>query len=268
VTSAPSLADALAPVREDPHRAALLLDVDGVLAPIVRQADAASVPAVTRGLLTELSRAYGVVACVTGRRASDARRLVGIGTIDYIGTHGTELLRAGWTDPRLDGDVARHAERVAAFGRQVDTPDVRTLGVRREDKGAIAAFHWRGAGDDGAARAAVEQIAARAEAAGLHTHWGRKVLEVRPPVRLDKGVGVASLLADRDLDAALYAGDDATDLDAFRALVELRDAGRLRHVVRVGVISDEGPAAIAEQADVTVEGPEGVTKLLAALRPG
>jgi trehalose 6-phosphate phosphatase len=268
VTSALSLADAVAPLREAPRRAALLLDVDGVLAPIVRQADAATVPAATRGLLNELSQAYGVVACVTGRRASDARRLVGIGTIDYIGTHGTELLRAGWTDPRLDRDVADYAQRVAAFGRAVDTPGTRTLGVRREDKGAIAAFHWRGAADDAAAREAVETIAAGAEAEGLHVHWGRKVLEVRPPVRLDKGVGVTALLADRVLDAALYAGDDATDLDAFRALAELRDEGRLQHIVRVGVVSDEGPAAIAEQADLVVEGPAGVAELLGALRPG
>lgn len=268
MTSAPPLADALAPLRDHPRRAALLLDVDGVLAPIVRQADAASVPAATRALLTELSRAYAVVACVTGRRASDARRLVGIGTIDYVGTHGTELLRAGWTDPVLDPDVADWGDRVAAFGRGADTPDARTLGVRREDKGAISAFHWRGAADEAAARSAVEAIAAQAEGAGLHTHWGRKVLEVRPPIRLDKGVGVVSLLADRDVDAALYAGDDATDLDAFRALAELRAEGRLRHVLRVGVVSDEGPAAIAEQADVTVKGPEGVADLLAALRPG
>jgi trehalose 6-phosphate phosphatase len=193
---------------------------------------------------------------------------VGIGTIDYIGTHGTELLRAGWTDPVLDSDVAGWAERIAAFGREVETPELRKLGVRREDKGAIAAFHWRGASSENAAREAVAAVARRAEERGLHTHWGRKVLEVRPPLRLDKGVGVANLLEGREVDAALYAGDDATDLDAFRTLGDLRDEGRLRHVVRVGVISDEGPAEIAELADLTVEGNAGVVDLLRALRPG
>jgi trehalose 6-phosphate phosphatase len=139
------------------------------------------------------------------------------------------------------------------------------LRVRLEDKGPIVAFHWRGAPDEEAARAAIDAIAAKAEAGGLRTHWGRKVLEVRPPVRIDKGAGIESFLADAEVDAALYAGDDVTDLDAFRALSKLVEQGRLKHAVRVGVRSDEGPAEIVEEADVVVEGPPGVEDLLAAL---
>ena len=97
--------------------------------------------------------------------------------------------------------------------------------MRIEDKGPIVAFHWRGAPDEEAARAAIDAIAAHAEAAGLRTHWGRKVLEVRPPVRIDKGAGIASFLADTDVDAALYVGDDTTDLDAFRALASWPTTG-------------------------------------------
>ncbi|HET6448185.1 MAG TPA: trehalose-phosphatase, partial [Conexibacter sp.] len=89
------LADALSPLRSDPSRSAVLLDVDGTLAPIVRYAEEAHVPEGTRSLLIELARRYAVVACVSGRRASDARRIVSIGTISYLGSHGTELLRAG-----------------------------------------------------------------------------------------------------------------------------------------------------------------------------
>jgi trehalose 6-phosphate phosphatase len=265
VSSTPTLADSLAPLRADPARSAVLLDVDGTLAPIVRHADQAFVQESTRSLLVAVARRYGIVACVSGRRASDARRVVSIGTISYLGTHGTELLRAGWAEPRLDPAVEEWARRVQAFGRSVDTPELRTLRVRREDKGAIVAFHWRGATDEDAARAALDEVAARAEAAGLRTHWGRKVLEVRPPVRMDKGAGILSFLADADLHAALYAGDDATDLDAFRALAELRDSGRVACAVRVGVVSDEGPSAIADEADLTVDGTEGVRELLATL---
>jgi trehalose 6-phosphate phosphatase len=114
----------------------------------------------------------------------------------------------------------------------------------------------------------VERIAERAEGEGLAVHWGRKVLEVRPPVRIDKGMGVTRLLADRDLAAALYAGDDATDLDAFRGLSDLVEAGRLGAAVRVGVRSDEGPAAIEQEADVVVDGPAGTRGLLEALVDG
>jgi trehalose 6-phosphate phosphatase len=268
VTQAPALADALAPLRDDPARAAVLLDVDGTLAPIVRHADQAQVPEGTRTVLAEVARRYGVVACVTGRRASDARSIVSIGTISYLGTHGTELLRAGWAEPQLEPEVAEWVRRIGEFGREVDTPELRNLRIRREDKGAIVAFHWRGATDEDTARGAVEEVAEQAEQAGLATHWGRKVLEVRPPVRMDKGVGIVRFLSDADVDVALYAGDDATDLDAFRALNELRDEGKLRHAVRVGVISDEAPSAMASDADVTVEGTDGVRTLLEALIRG
>jgi trehalose 6-phosphate phosphatase len=84
-------------------------------------------------------------------------------------------------------------------------------------------------------------------------------------VRIDKGAGIVSLLKDTDLAAAVYVGDDVTDLDAFRGLTELQGLGRLGYALRVGVHSDESPSALAEEADALVEGPEGVRDLLRAL---
>lgn len=259
------LSDALAPLRADPARGAILFDIDGTLAPIVEHAADARVPEATRQRLAQVARKYGVVACVSGRRASEARAMVAIGTISYLGSHGAELLRAGWTEPVVDPVVQDWAERIHDFARKADTADLRRRRVRLEDKGAIVAFHWRGAPDEEAARAVIDGIAAKAQAAGLRTHWGRKVLEVRPPVRIDKGAGIASFLADTDVDVALYVGDDVTDLDAFHALTQLADEGRISKAIRVGVRSDEGPPEITEEADVVVEGPAGVNELLAVL---
>jgi trehalose 6-phosphate phosphatase len=266
VTSA-VLSDALAPLRANPARAAILLDIDGTLSPIVEHAADAHVPETTRQLLITVARRYGLVACVSGRRASEARAMVSIGAISYLGSHGVELLRAGWTEAKLDPGVEDWVRRIREFGREADTADLRRRRVRLEDKGAIVAFHWRGAADEDAARAAIDAVAARAEAAGLRTHWGRKVLEVRPPIKIDKGKGIRTLLADasEDIDAALYVGDDTTDLDAFRALTELVAEGRLARAIRVGVGSEEGPSEIAGEADLVVDGPAGVQELLAAL---
>jgi len=267
VTSA-LISEALAPLRADPSRAAILLDIDGTLAPIVDHTADAHVPESTRQLLIGVARMYGLVACVSGRRASEARAMVSIGSITYLGSHGVELLRSGWTEALLDSDVADWVRRIEEFGRAADTVDARRLRVRREDKGAIVAFHWRGAPDAEAARAAIDAIAERAQAAGLRTHWGRKVLEVRPPVKIDKGAGIERLLSQpgaEQIDGALYVGDDVTDLDAFRALRELVVDGRLARAVRVGVISEEGPATISDEADAMVHGTEGVRELLAAL---
>ena len=204
------------------------------------------------------------MACVSGRRASDARAMVAIGTITYLGAHGAETLRAGWTEAVLDPDVETWIRRIHEFG-EADTSDLRRRRVRIEDKGVIVAFHWRGAPDENAARAAIDAIAQRAQEAGLRTHWGRKVLEIRPPVHIDKGAGISSLLGDSDIDAAIYVGDDATDLDAFRGLSRLVEEGKLERALRVGVKSEEGPSKITDEADIVVDGPAGVRELLAAL---
>ena len=90
-----TLEELLEPLRRDPSRSAVLLDVDGVLAPIVPQPDDAHMPETTRRPLIEVARRYGVVACVSGRRASDARRIVSLGSIAYLGNHGSEVLRPG-----------------------------------------------------------------------------------------------------------------------------------------------------------------------------
>jgi len=265
VTTPATLSEAVSPLRADPGRAAILLDIDGTLAPIVRHAGDAIVPELTRALLIKVARAYGVVACVSGRTASDARRLVSIGSMAYIGNHGAELLRPGSVQPEVDPEFAHWSKRVHQFVDQQLGPDLRRLRVRTEDKGAIVALHWRGSPDEEGAQRAVERIAAKAEARGLHVHWGRKVLEIRPGMSLSKGDGIAKLLRDADLATALYAGDDRTDLDAFRALTRLVEGGRLQSAVRVGVRSDEGPPEIVSEADVVIDGDDGVRALLSAL---
>jgi trehalose 6-phosphate phosphatase len=272
VSPAALLVEALEPLRSDPDHAAVLLDIDGTLAPIVRHAADAHVPEATRTLLIEISKRYRLVGCVSGRRAATARQIVAIGSIAYIGNHGGELLRPGATRPELDPELTAWSERVREFARRAFTPELQRARVRSEDKDAIAAFHWRGAPDEESAAALVHEIAERAENEGFAVHWGRMVLEVRPPIALDKGLGVSALLqsaADREdalpIKTALYVGDDSTDVDAFRALRALVDAGTLELALRVAVGSEETPPELAEQADLIIDGQSGVRGLLQAL---
>jgi trehalose 6-phosphate phosphatase len=267
MSAAATLAEALAPLRADPARAGILLDIDGTLAPIVRHADDAHVPEPTRAQLIAVAKRYAVVGCISGRQAQVARRIVSLGTIAYVGNHGSELLRPGGGDIEIDPEIAEHEPAVRRFADDVYTRELQRLRVRAEDKQAIAAFHWRGAPDEAAAEEAVRGIAERAEAEGLFIHWGRKVLEVRPPVEINKGRGVRRLLGGRDLAAALYVGDDKTDLDAFDGLHALVADGELGAAVCVGVRSDETPEQLEEAADVLVDGPVGVRELLTALLP-
>ena len=262
--------ESLAPLRANPSASAVLLDIDGTLAPIVDHAADASVPETTRQLIIAVSRKYAQVACISGRRASQARAMVSVGTIAYLGSHGAELLRSGWTEAQIDPAVAQWTPRLDEFRRESDTPELRRRRVRIEDKGPIIAYHWRGAIDEQDARAAIDTLAEHAQESGLEVHWGRKVMEVRPPVRIDKGLGVRTLLGDgdRSFAAALYVGDDTTDLDAFHALKDLVKEGVIERAICVGVHSNDGPPAIEEEADVVVAGTEGVRELLAALVAG
>jgi trehalose-phosphatase len=233
---------ALARIAEAPERTALLFDVDGVLAPIVPVPHEATVPEETRAELRRLHDRYALVACISGRSGADARRVVGVEDLVYVGEHGLELepAAADWSD------------RIQQFASTVDWEDI-------ERKPLTITFHYRRADDEAAALTMLEAVATRARHEGLVARFGRKVLELRPPVAAHKGTAVAHLLGARGLERALYAGDDTTDLDAFNAVAGL-ELG-----VRVAVASPEGPVELREAADVVVDGPAGVLELLRSL---
>ncbi|HET7043483.1 MAG TPA: trehalose-phosphatase [Gaiellaceae bacterium] len=235
--------DPIARLAEAPARAALLLDVDGTLAPIVGRPEDARVPEETRAELRRLAAGYALVACVTGRAAEVAAEIVGVDGLRYVGEHGLELAP----------EAAAWAERIHAFADGIARP--------AERKRLSVAFHWRGDPDPGAA-AEVGRIAVAAADAGFRVRHGRKVVDVLPPVDADKGTAVRYLLADSPrVDRALFAGDDTTDLDAFAAL----GAAGLELAVRVAVASPEGPPELSAAADVVVQGPDGFRELLRRL---
>ncbi len=232
----------LARLAEAPELTALLLDVDGVLAPIVDVPHEAVVPEQTRAELRRLHARYALVACISGRSGADARRIVGIDELVYVGEHGLEL----------EPEAAAWSERLHGFAATVDWEDI-------ERKPLTITFHYRRAEDEGEALKMLEAVAARAHHEGFVPRFGRKVLELRPPVGAHKGTAVAHLLGERGLERALYAGDDTTDLDAFNALQGL-ELG-----VRVAVASPEGPEALRQAADIVVGNPEELRELLRRL---
>ena len=234
-------ADLLAQLAASPERAAILLDVDGTLAPIVPRPEDARVPPETRAELERLAARYALVACVSGRASADAAATVGVERLVYVGTHGLEL----------EPEAERWVTALHEFAAGVTWP--------AEDKGLSVSFHYRGALDEDAARAELEQVATAARAAGLRARFGRKVLELLPPIDANKGTAIRRLLRERKLRRALYAGDDTTDLDAFAALEEL-ELG-----VRIAVASAEGPPELRAAADLVVGDPSALLELLRGL---
>ena len=142
----------------------------------------------------ELARRFALVACVSGRRAIEARRVVGVDELTYAGNHGLEVLPPGEREAELDPrprDGARSGRGIRRWPRR---EDARGGGLRLEDKGPIQALHWRGAATSRGRASGRGGSRIGAEAAGLEPRWGRKVLEIRPTAEVDKGTAVRRLL--------------------------------------------------------------------------
>lgn len=259
------MAQLLAPLRSDPAHAAILVDIDGTIAPIVERPEDATVPEQTRDLLRVLAERYGLVAAVSGRRSLDSRRIVGLDTIAYSGNHGFELLLPGESEPHPDPSLDGHEEDARRFTSGLDRRDLERVGIRSEDKGAIVALHWRGSENEGEAESLAREIEADADWKGLVAHRGRKVLEIRPNVPINKGIAVAALIPARPVTTALYAGDDRTDVDAFAALRTLHEDGELQAIACIAISSDEALPQVSAEADITVGGPQGFVAVLRSL---
>lgn len=264
-TESAALGEWLRAVQEHPKRCALFCDVDGTLAPVVHRAEEAMVPVEVSRTLGRLSARLGLVACVSGRGAADAKRLVGVGGAVYAGAHGAELLNPATGEVERTEELEQWREPVREFVDGLDAAALRRDGVRLEDKDFIQALHWRGAEDDEVAEQLVRDVEAAALDRGFEIHRGRKVLEVRPPVTFNKGLVVTRLIKQSSIEHAAYIGDDLTDIDAFDALRQLHASGDLESALCVGVSSEEQPERLVERADLMVAGPGGVAELLASI---
>jgi trehalose 6-phosphate phosphatase len=251
------LPDLLVPLAQAPERSALCLDFDGTLSAIVDDPRAARPLPGVPDLLARLARRFGLVAVISGRPVSFLQsalgpppgvRLVGLYGLEQIAPDGTRTTApdaAPWE--AVITEVVDQARAEAAPGVYV------------EPKGLTVTLHWRNA--PGEAEWVAGFAARQSEERGLEVHHGRRELELRPPLSVDKGTVVRDLTAGYAAVAAF--GDDIGDLPAFAALAELAAAGVA--VARVAVVDHESPAVVAEQADLTVDGPAGALALLEEL---
>jgi trehalose 6-phosphate phosphatase len=247
---------------QEPATVAVLTDIDGVLAPIVPTPDMSEVPEELRALLRRLSERCRVVAAVSGRAAEDALRLVGLEEIVYYGNHGFEVLRPGG-EVEIVPEAEPYKEKIEELEAKV-REELGPLGAFVEEKGITASIHYRNVSPEIGERCK-EFVEREGERLGLRITAGRGVVEARPPIHADKGTATRKLVEEYEPQNAHFMGDDTTDLDAFRELEKLREEGVLKEILRIGVESEEGPPEIASEADLVVEGTDGVEKVLRAL---
>lgn len=240
------------------HPLGLLSDIDGTLAPIVPRPEDAAVPEAIRAPLRRLVEKGVKVALITGRSLDTARRMVGLDDAAYAADHGLTV----WVE--RDREAAPGLAEYEALAGQVED-DLQALphtmpGVELENKGALLAVHYRRAADPGAREAILEALGRSPAAQRFRVQEGRMVVELRPPLRADKGTALEMLVDRLGVQGVICLGDDTTDVDMFVALRRLRAQGRASAAVVVA--SREAAPEVEQAADYTVEGPEGVEWLL------
>jgi trehalose 6-phosphate phosphatase len=248
-----------------PGQALIATDFDGTLSPIVADPRAARAHPGAVPALRRLARAVGTLAVITGRPAAEAVAYGGLDAVPgliVLGHYGWQR----WQDGELAGPDSPAAVQAA---RQL-MPEVLSQagaadGTWVEDKGHALAVHTRRTGDpDAALRSLRAPLADLAERLGLAAEPGRMVIELRPP-GVDKGTALTGLAAERGAGAVLFCGDDLGDLPAFAAVRALRAEG-IPGCTVAGASPESLP--VAAEADLVVEGPEGIVALLAAIAAG
>jgi trehalose 6-phosphate phosphatase len=241
-----------------PAASALVLDFDGVLAPIVDEPGTSAMPERVADSVALLAEHLGLVAVISGRPAEFLAVRVRTPGVRLLGSYGIEQVRDGVRE--LDPAARAWLGAVADARRALTDLVGGAPGVRIEAKPASVAVHWRQAPDRDAAAAAVRQAAAQVAAqTGLRAEPGKLVEELRPPIDVDKGSAVAAIIAAMRPAAIAYVGDDLGDIPALRVM---QQAGGYALVVDHGPETDR---RLLELADQVFTGTDGLADWLADL---
>jgi trehalose 6-phosphate phosphatase len=248
----------------DPAASGLITDFDGVLAPIVTDADTSAMPADVAATFGRLAGRLGLLAVISGRPLEFLRQRVAVPGVPLLGSYGMEQLHDGAVG--LDPAAALWLDKVHDARDSLKDRFAGSPGIRIEEKSVSVAVHWRQAPDEASAAADVRRATAQlAAATGLRAEPGKFVEELRPPVDIDKGSAVRGLLAGRTLTAVAYAGDDLGDLPALGAV---RAAGGYALVVDHGRETDPRLLQLADQVFPGTEAFAGWLRELAGVTGG
>jgi len=229
----------------------LIFDVDGTIAEIAPTAEAVKVTPGCKKHLRSLVKRLPLVAAISGRLAKVARQLVGVNGVVYYGNHGLERWFKGQTEisPLAQGYV----EKTAAAIKEL-SPLLHPLGVVFEDKGAGLVFHYRTLPHREEVRQQILKEIRRSPAAQwFKVDQARAVIELRPPLEVTKGSVVRELIDSYQLKAAVYMGDDVSDIDAFDTMRTVQHS-TLFQGLALGVIGQETPPEVAERANLLLRG--------------
>ncbi|MBA7600022.1 hypothetical protein ES703_07068 [subsurface metagenome] len=237
----------------------LIFDVDGTVAEIAPTAEAVKVTPGCKKHLRSLVKRLPVVAATSGRLTEVLRRLVGVDGVVYYGNHGLERWFKGQVEirPEAQSYVGKTAVAIKELG-----PILHPLGVVFEDKGAGLVFHYRTLPHREKVRETIlEEISRSSTARSFNIDKARTVIELRPPIEITKGSVLKEIIESYRLGAAVYMGDDVSDIDAFDTMHALSRSTAFQGLA-LGVVGEETPPNVAERADLLLRGVDEVEAFL------
>jgi trehalose 6-phosphate phosphatase len=136
-------------------------------------------------------------------------------------------------------------------------------GIIVERKRIGGAIHYRLSPNPEQARATIlARLTPLAQAANLRLSEGKRVIEIKTPLAINKGRALHTFAEHFSLQGLLFAGDDRTDLDAILAIESLRQEG-LKQSLSIVVQHSDTPPELLAHADIIVQEVEGMAHLLA-----
>lgn len=248
------------------HPSAVVCDIDGTISSIAATPGAAVLAPGAREALIRLSGLVELVAVVTGRSAIDATTMIDVPGALVVGNHGLEWVWNG--EHNIHPEALQFESNLATTMTEIarlTANDDRLHGAVVENKRLSGSVHYRLTADPEIARSllleAAKDLGLRHN---LRVSEGRMVVEVRPPVDINKGAALQRIVEDRILMGMVFFGDDVTDVDGFRALHVLRDARNFAGV-SIAVADPEGRPEVIAAADAAIDGVASCVELLERL---
>ncbi len=237
----------------------LITDVDGTISDIAPSPGEARVSQVCRESLAALTEQLELVAAISGRPAEQAREMIAVEGMVYIGNHGLEQ----WTDGAVEFVKGAEEYRNTVAQALAELKSLLSLeGIAFEDKGVVLSIHYRQCPDRELARRYIlEKVSASAIARKFGVAEGRMVVELRPPLEVNKGTAVEMLVERYCLKGVIYLGDDITDVDAFVAIHSRQESPSFEGLA-LGVIDEETSSLVEKEADFILYGVRDVERFL------
>jgi trehalose 6-phosphate phosphatase len=238
---------------------AIITDIDGTISKIASTPDEAVVTDSMRRELVKLKDKFSLVAVISGRSAFNAKEMVGVDGLLYVGNHGLEFLK----DEKLfmDPKVEKYLPKIKEAGKKLKEGDLSCItGLLFEDKEICFSIHYRLCDPLENVREKILNILENdPECKNLKISEGRCLVELKPPVGCDKGTILSNIIEQYNLEKIIYIGDDITDDDAFKRLKKMENEDKVRSA-SVLVLSNEIPSYVKKDSSFFVKGVDEVLK--------